>query len=105
MRLEEEVPQLREENQTLREALEQARDQLSQAQGGLQVALERIQELEKLKTPPPSFVKANAKKPNAEEKKPRKKRAAKHNRARQRAVPTQIVGHRLALAPDSTVAF
>jgi transposase len=100
MRLEEEVAQLREENQALREALEQARDQLSQAQGGLQVALERIQELEKLKTPPPSFVKANAKKPKVEEKKPRKKREAKHNRARQRAVPTQIVEHRIISCPD-----
>ena len=100
MRLEEEVAQLREENQALREALEQARDQLSQTQGRLQVALERIQELEKLKTPPPSFVKANAKKPKAEEKQPRKKREAKHNRARQRAVPTQIVEHRIVSCPD-----
>jgi hypothetical protein len=71
---EEEVAQLREENQALRTALEQA-------QGQLQVALERIEELEKLKSPPPSFVKANAKKPKAEEKKPRKKREARHNRA------------------------
>src|SRR5437660_12223822 len=100
MRLEEEVAQLREENQALREALEQARDQLSQTQGRLEVALERIQELEKLKTPPPSFVKANAKKPKAEEKKPRKKREAKHNRARKRAVPTQIVEHRIVKCPD-----
>ena len=51
-------------------------------------------------TPPPSFVKANAKKPKAEEKKPRKKREAKHNRARQRAVPTQIVEHRIVSCPD-----
>ncbi len=100
MRVEEEVAQLREENQALREALEQARDQLSQTQGRLQGALERIQELEQLKTPPPSFVKANAKKPKAEEKKPRKKREAKHNRARQRAVPTQIVEHRIVSCPD-----
>ena len=100
MRLEEEVVQLREENQALREALEQARDQLSQTQGRLQVALERIEELEKLKTPPPSFFKANAKKPKAEENKPRKKREAKHNRARQRAVPTQIVEHRIVSCPD-----
>jgi transposase len=100
MRVEEEVAQLREENQALREALEQARDQLSQAQGQLGVALARIGELEKLKTPPPSFVKANAKKPKTEEKKARKKREAKHNRARQRAVPTQIVEHRLVFCPD-----
>jgi transposase len=100
MRVEEEVAQLRQENQALREALEQARDQLSQTQGQLQIALARIKELEKLKTPPPSFVKANAKKPKAQEKKPRKKREAKHNRARQRAVPTQIVEHRLVSCPD-----
>src|SRR2546428_3497739 len=100
MRVEEEVAQLREENQALRAALEQARNQLSQTQGKLQVALERIRELEQLKTPPASFVKANAKKPQAEEKKPRKKREAKHNRARQRAVPTQIVEHRLVFCPD-----
>ena len=100
MRVEEEVAQLRQENQALREALEQARDQLSQTQGQLQVALQRIQELEKLKTPPPSFVKANAKKPPANEKKPRKKREARHNRARQRAVPTQIVEHRIVSCPD-----
>ena len=49
MRVEEEVAQLRQENQALREALEQARDQLSQTQGQLQVALQRIQELEKRK--------------------------------------------------------
>jgi transposase len=100
MRVEEEVAQLREENQALRVALEQARDQLSQTQGQLQVALARIQELEQLKTPPPSFVKANAKKPKAEENKPRKKREAKHNHARQRAVPSQIVEHRLVSCPD-----
>jgi len=49
MTVEEEVAQLRQENQALREALEQARDQLSQTQGRLEVALERIQELEKRK--------------------------------------------------------
>src|SRR5947209_15932959 len=100
MRLEEEVAQLREENQALREALEQAREQLSQTQGQLEVALQRIQELEKLKTPPPSFVKANAKKPKAAEKAPRKKRAAHFNHGRPRAVPTQIVEHRIVACPQ-----
>jgi transposase len=100
MRLEEEVAQLQEENQALREALAQARDQLSQTQGQLQVALERIKELEKLKTPPPSFVKANAKKPKAEEKKPRKKREARYNRARRRSRPTQFVEHRVVTCPQ-----
>ena len=100
MRVEEEVAQLREENQALRAALQEARDQLSETQGQLQVALDRIQDLEKLKTPPPSFVKANAKKRVVEEKKPRKKREAHHNRARRRASPTQIVEHRLLECPD-----
>jgi transposase len=86
MTQEEEIARLRAENQELREALSQA--------------LVRIEELEKLKTPPPEFVKANVKKPKAEEKKPRKKREAKHNHGRRRAVPTQIVEHRIMTCPD-----
>ncbi|GHO72452.1 transposase [Ktedonobacter sp. SOSP1-85] len=83
---EEEIAHLREENQALREALSQA--------------LTRIEELEKQKTPPPAFVKANVKKPGAQEKKPRKKRDAKHNHGRTRMVPTQIVEHRIVTCPD-----
>ncbi len=86
MTQEEEIAQLRTENQALREALSQA--------------LARIEELEKQKTPPPEFVKANVKKPAAQEKTPRKKRDAKHNHGRRRAVPTQIVEHRLVTCPD-----
>jgi transposase len=100
MNLEEEVAQLREENQGLRAALHEAHDQLGQVQGQLQVALERIEQLEQLKSRPPSFVKANAKKPKPEEKQPRKKREAQYNRARRRAEPTQIVEHRLVFCPD-----
>jgi hypothetical protein len=48
---EEEALQLRKENQELREALKQTQAQL-------RVALARIEELEKQKTPPPAFVKA-----------------------------------------------
>ena len=92
MMTEEEAAHLQKENQELREALEQA-------QALLRVALLRIEELEKLKTPPPAFVKANVKKPAKEEKKPRKKRAAQHNHGRPRAVPTQIVEHRLLTCP------
>lgn len=55
MTQEEEIAHLRAENQTLREALSQA--------------LARIEELEKQKTSPPEFVKANGKKPKAEGKK------------------------------------
>src|ERR1700730_7708467 len=61
MTAEEEVVQLRKENQELREALQQTQELL-------RVALARIEELEKQKTPPPAFVKANTKKKAAEEK-------------------------------------
>ena len=93
MTLEEEVAQLRAENQVLREALLQTQELLRHA-------LARIEELEKQKTPPAAFVKANVKKPQAEEKKPRKKRDVKHNHGRQYAVPTQIVEHRIVTCPD-----
>src|SRR5436853_22141 len=89
---EEEALQLRKENQELREALKQTQEQLS-------AALARIEELEKQKTPPPAFVKANKKKLPAEEKKPRKKRDEQHNRARQRSMPTSIVEHRIVNCP------
>jgi transposase len=80
--------------------LKQAQEQLQAMQEQLRQAKERIAELEKRKTPPPSFVKANAKKPSAEEKQPRKKREAQYNRARQRSSPTQIVEHRIVACPD-----
>jgi hypothetical protein len=86
MTQEEEIAHLRAENQALREALS--------------LALARIEELEKQKTAPPEFVKANVKKPKTEEKKPRKKRGAEHNHGRMRAVPTQIVEHRIVTCPD-----
>lgn len=89
----EEALQLRKENQELREALKQTQEQL-------QVALARIEELEKLKMPPPAFVKANKKKPQEEQKTARKKRDAKQNRARPRSMPTQIVEHRVVNCPE-----
>src|SRR5215469_11321043 len=100
MTQEEEIARLRAENQGLREALSQAQAQVSQVQEHLRLALARIEELEKQKTPPPEFVKANVKKPAAQEKKPRKKRDAKDNHGRRRATPTQIVEHRLLTCPD-----
>jgi len=90
---EEEALQLWKENQDLREALKQTQELL-------RVALARIEELEKQKTPPPAFVKADVKKPAPEEKKPRKKRAIQHNRARRRSLPTHIVAHHLAVCPE-----
>jgi transposase len=89
---EEEAIQLRKENQELREALKQTQELL-------RAALARIDELEKLKTPPPAFVKANKKKPHEDEKKTRKKREATHNQARPRSAPTQIIEHRVVNCP------
>lgn len=57
---EEEALQLQKENQELREALKQAQELL-------RVVLARIEELEKQKTPPLAFVKANTKKKASEE--------------------------------------
>ena len=68
MTVEEENGRLRTENQALREALRQTQELLG-------VALARIEELEKLKTPPPAFVKASVKKPEKEEKKAKKRDA------------------------------
>jgi len=72
---------------------------LRQAHEQLAVAYQRIEELEKQKTPPPAFVKANVKKPQAGEKQPRKKRDPKHNRARRREKPTRTVEHRISTCP------
>jgi len=84
---EEEIAHRRAENQMVREALSQA--------------LVRIEEREKHKTPAPECVKANVKKPQAEEKKPRKKkREAKHTHGRVRAMLPQSVEHRIVTCPD-----
>jgi transposase len=86
-------------NQAL-EQLKQTQEQLQQTQEQLRQAQGRIAELEKQKTPPPAFINANVKKPKNEEKKPRKNRDAKHNQARKRSVPTQVVEHRLVYCPN-----
>src|SRR5229473_1768150 len=85
---------------SLEAQLKQALERLGEVTEQLRVAQARIAELEKQKTPPPAFVKANVKKPPAEEKQARKKRDGKHNQARRRAVPTQIVEHRIVACPD-----
>jgi hypothetical protein len=87
----------------LKEALERLKEvaeRLRETEEHLKQAQAQIAELEKRKTPAPSFVKATKKKPKAEEKKPRKKREVQSNRARQRAVPTQMVEHRIVACPD-----
>ncbi|HEY1352059.1 MAG TPA: hypothetical protein VGF67_20750 [Ktedonobacteraceae bacterium] len=92
MNQQEEIEHVRAENQELREELAQVKEARRQA-------LARIEEWEK-QHEPPAFVKANVKKRPAEEKKPRNKREARHNRGRMRTVPTQIVEHRLVNCPQ-----
>jgi transposase len=84
MSLEEEVVALRAEVAALRDALAQA-----------QV---RIAELERRKTPPPAFVRANI--PTNRPPTPRRKRAPEQNAGRPREDPTQIVYHAEARCPD-----
>lgn len=100
---EEENVHLRAENQALREALTQALAQLSQVREDLRLALVRMEEREKQKTPPPECVTTNVKQPQAEEKKQRKKRAPEHNHGRPHSAPTQIVEHRIVTGPDGPV--
>src|SRR5258708_16399396 len=85
---------------SLEAQLKQALERLDEVTEQLRVAQGRIEELEKLKMPPPAFVKANKKKAPEEQKKARKKRDAQHNRARPRSLPTQIVEHRLVTCPE-----
>jgi transposase len=96
----EELRTTKGELQSTQEALQTTREELQRTQEALAAAQVQLTELEKMKTPPPAFVKANKKKPKAEEKKPRKKREAQYNRARKRSVPTHIVEHRIIACPD-----
>ena len=89
---EDELQHLQVENGELRVRVSQLQEQLA-------AALARIAELEQQRRDPPAFVKPNAPK-RAEAKRPRKKRAAHHNRARLREAPTQIVPHALDRCPD-----
>jgi transposase len=84
---------------TLEEQLKQALEQVHLLQEQLAAAQKRIEELEKQKTPPPAFAKANVKKPAASEKKRRKKRAAQHNHGRRREAPTRIIEHSIVSCP------
>jgi transposase len=80
----------------LEEQLKQALEQVQALHEHLAAAHQRIEELEKQKTPPPAFVKANVVKAADEQKKPRKKRAAQYNRARRREKPTRVVEHHIS---------
>ncbi len=119
MTQEEEIAQLKKQLSELLEGFSEVVEQLSKAEAresqllaqvsamqtenqGLQeqlaVAQKRIEELEKQKTPPPAFVKANVVKPEAEQKK-RKKRDARYNHARRLEAPTRIVEHPIKQCP------
>jgi len=84
---------------SLEAQLKQTVERLVEVTEQLRVAQARIEELEKLKTPPPAFVKANKKLPSEGPKKARKKRETRHNRASRRSEPTQIVEHRVLSCP------
>src|SRR5258708_25503861 len=88
MTAEEKIASLEAQLKQALERLDEVTEQLRVAQGG-------IEELEKLKMPPPAFLKANKKKEPQEQRKARKKPDGQHNRARPRSMPTQIVEHRL----------
>lgn len=87
------------ENQALRHDLAQAQAQLTQLAEQLAAAQQRIAELERHHHDPPPFVKPN-RPPPAEPKRPRKKRAAEHNRGRRCEPPTRIEAHVLDRCPD-----
>jgi len=100
MTAEEQIEHLTTQMKLALEEVKQTRDHWQTTQEELRQAKARLAELEKLKTPPPSFVKATAKKSKAEEKNPRKKREAHVTRARKRSAPTQIEEHRIVACPD-----
>lgn len=84
---------------SLEDQLNRALERIQLLEAQLAAAQKRIEELEKQKTPPPAFAKANVKKPEGDEKKPRKKRAAQYNHGRRREAPTRIVEHRMLSCP------
>lgn len=99
MTAEERIASLEAQLSQVLEQLRLTQEELRQAHEQLAVAYTRIEELEKQKTPPPAFVHANVKKPQDDQRKPRKKRDPKHNRARRREEPTRIVEHRITACP------
>lgn len=78
----------------LRERIAELEQKLAEALAQLETATKRIAELEKLKTPPPAWLKPNKGK-IASEKKARKKREAKFNNARKLELATQTQVHAL----------
>jgi hypothetical protein len=78
------LARLRTENAALRRELSALQEPVAQLSAALAAAQARISELEAKKTPPPTFVKANA---PERPKQPRKKRAPEHNHARRGCLP------------------
>src|ERR1017187_404768 len=100
LQTQEELWRTKEDLQDTQGTLETTKEELRTTQEALRGAQVQIAALEQVKTPPPPFVKADKKKPESGEKKPRKKREAQYNRARRRSVPTHIVEHRIVECPD-----
>src|SRR5215216_3644810 len=103
MSLEEEIAHLRVENAQLKEQLRFALEQLAEALARIKLLEE---EVERVKSAPPSFVKPNTNTPRTQdppnyEKRPRRKRAKDQNGARRREqTPTQTIQHTIQVCPD-----
>ena len=83
---------------TITEAEWQAlQQQIADLTTQLTAAQQRIAELERTKTPPPAFVKANV---PERPKTARKRRAPEQNQARQRETPTEVVSHPITQCPE-----
>ncbi len=95
----EEIQALLAENKKLRTEVTALQEQVTQLTSQLQVAVAQIAELDQEKKKPPPFVKRN-RRPRTEPAKPRKKRAAKHNRSRKREEATRTERHALENCPD-----
>lgn len=95
MTLEEEVRALRAENAALRAIVQQQQETITRLEA-------RIAELERTKTPPPSWTKANRPAPTAKDRAPR---APEHNKGRRRSVPTRIEEHAYGRCPDCAYAL
>jgi hypothetical protein len=97
-----EITQLRTENAALQALVAELQRALQAVQdeiGQLQTTVAQLETARDQKKGPPGFVKRNTSAPPAE-RPARKKRAAVHNRARQRAEPTQIIYHEFERCPE-----
>src|SRR5437763_6217321 len=98
MTADDEVVALRAANAALQAENAQVRADLAGARELSAQLRARITELERRKTPPPAFAKANTEQKEAPG--ARKKRDPRHNAGRRREKPTQIVHHALERCPE-----